>query len=266
MKSTKFKLTFLLAGLFLMLNGATTGASASGSAQDALTPGQILDLSARTYASLSSYSDQGQIVSAVDGVTTVTAFVTRLARPNMFIFAWQRSSATSYATDLAGPEAVYSFGMGDFLEAGNGPQDEQSPDIALDLASSYTSGASVTIPMIFFNLATRNELDESFGEIRLPDAKVGAIDCYVLTKTSQGRTKTLWIGRKDFLIHQVQTVVSAQAMQAAMAKTTNESPEVSTLLQQSVSTQTIARIVLGQAFSRSDFLPNISHFGSPYDE
>jgi hypothetical protein len=199
-------------------------------------------------------------------VTTTTSFITRLARPNMFIFAWQRSGTTSYATDLAAQAAVYSLGMGDFLEAGNGPEDEQSPDIALDLASSYTSGASVTVPMIFFNLPIRNELDEAFGEIRLPDEKVETIDCYVLTKTSQGRTKTLWIGRKDFLIHQVQTVVSAQAMQAAMARTTNESPEVSTLLQQSVSTQTIAKIVLGQNVSRSDFLPNISHFGSPYAE
>jgi hypothetical protein len=77
----------------------------------------------------------------------------------MFIFAWQRSGTTSYATDLAAQAAVYSLGMGDFLEAGNGPEDEQSPDIALDLASSYTSGASVTVPMIFFNLPIRNELD-----------------------------------------------------------------------------------------------------------
>ncbi len=249
-----------------MLNEATTPSLASGYAQDSLTPAQILKRSARTYASLSSYSDRGQIVSSVDGVTTVTSFFTRLARPNRFIFSWHRRETTAYATDLEAPKAVYSLGAGDFLEAGNGPQDEQSPDIALDLASSYTCGGSVTIPMIFFNLPIRNDLGDTFGETRLPDEKVGAIDCYVLTKSSEGRTKTLWIGKQDFLIHQVQTVVSAQAMQAAMARTTNESPEVSTVLQQSVSTQTIAKIVLGQNFSRTDFLPNISHFGSPYAE
>ena len=234
---------------------------------DHLTAGEILNLSAQHYAALSTYSDQGQVVTTIDGMVSTTTFITHLARPGCFLVEWQRTRRTSTTSTTSNTRAVFSLGAGDFLETGQGPQDEFNPDIALEMASPFSGGASVTIPMTFFQMSAGDELDGTgFGENRLPDEKVGKIDCFVLTSKRQDRTKTLWIGRKDFLIHQVQTVVGAQTIWDDMAHVTNESSESSTLLQQWTSTETITNIVVNQTLSRSDFSPNIPHFADSYSE
>jgi hypothetical protein len=136
-------------------------------------------------------------------------------------------------------------------------------DIALAKAAAFSSGAAVTIPMAFFSMQSEDELGSLvFGESRQTDGKVGNVDCYVFTRESQGQTKTLWIGKQDFLIHQLRTVTSAEAMQA-VAKW---DPEIMSDLHGFTLTETHTNIVVNKQFLRSDFIPSMPHFAPSNDE
>ena len=45
-----------------------------------------------------------------------------------------------------------------------------------------------------------------------PDEKIDGVDCYVLTQTKAGRTKTMWIGKQDFLIRQIESIRLANTL------------------------------------------------------
>jgi hypothetical protein len=267
MKYRRLKLAF---GIWLttVMAGITISTGlASEATNDNLSADQIFKKAAEAYASLTSYSDQGRIVTTVDGSTKITSFLTRLARPNFYLVEWQQGGDVSYFGQAAGAQAAWFSGAGDFLETGNGPQNEGGTEIALDLASAFSDGASATIPMVFFNLPLGRDFGGSlFEEHQQPDEKIGKIDCYVFSSELQGKTRTLWIGKQDFLIHQVRTVLSAEAMQAAVAQIPNETPQMAALLHEFTSTETHTNIFLNQSFSRSDFIPAIPHFAPPVDD
>jgi hypothetical protein len=74
----------------------------------------------------------------------------------------------------------------------------------------------------------------------------------------KGRTRTLWIGRTDFLIHQVKTVTSAEALKTALAEAAKSHPEIAapplvSALQGITSIETHANIILNQKSSPADF-------------
>ena len=87
---------------------------------------------------------------------------------------------------------------------------------------------------------------------------MGDVDCYVFTNDSKGWTRTLWIGKQDFLIHQVRTVTSAEAMKAAMAEAAKRNPEIAARMPKieysgNTSTETHEHIVVNPKFSPADF-------------
>src|SRR6267142_2833326 len=127
-----------------------SGATASDAAGDDLAPGEIIRKTQETYASLASYSDEGQIVATMDGTTNTITFTIRLARTNFYRVQWEQNSETSFPPDSARVQAVWSSGAYHFLEMGYGPHDEVSRDIALTEAADLSGGAAVTIPRIFF--------------------------------------------------------------------------------------------------------------------
>ena len=93
-----------------------------------------------------------------------------------------------------------------------------------------------------------------------PDAKVGDVVCYVFTSELKGRTTTLYFGKQDFLIHQVRTVTSNDAVKETLAKAATRHPEIVLSVPQSassgiISTETHENIVLDQKFSPADFVP-----------
>jgi hypothetical protein len=144
---------------------------------------------------------------------------------------------------------------------------ERNLNVALDEAAPSSGGASANIPVMFFAIESGNELERSvYDENQQQDDNVGSVDSYVFTRESQGLTKTLWIGKKDFLVHQVRTVISTEAMQAAMAKLTQERPRKIAFLQNLTSTETHTNIVVNKQYSRSEFIPSIEHFASSYKE
>jgi hypothetical protein len=271
MKYTKFKSAPGIGLAIILAGGAAAPVLAGDPTGGQLSTSQIFEKARQNYAALNTYSDQGQIVTTVNGTTTVTPFVIRLARPNFYLVEWQKDNGLSYTTPNTTAQMFWSSGAGDLLETGYGAQNEESRDIALDEASSFSGGASTTIPMTFFNTPSDSGLNEgldssTFGERRQPDEKVGTVDCYVFSSESQGRTKTLWIGQQDFLIHRVRTVISPETAQADMAQVTEERPQMAAFLHDFTSTETHTNIVVNQPFKKSDFIPEVAYFALPYEE
>jgi outer membrane lipoprotein-sorting protein len=253
MTCVKIKLAFGISAAIMLTSGATTVALSNDAAGNDLSPDEIFKKAQENYASLTSYGDEGKIITNMGGTTVTTSFTIRLARTNFYYIEWEQNSESSYSTKYTSFQAVWSSGAGNFLETGCGPKDENSRDIALEKAAAHSAGAAATIPMTFFNTRWGDELGGSvFSENRNPDEKLGNIDCYVFARESQGQTKTIWIGKQDFLIHQVQTITSAEAMQA-VAKW---DPEIISDLHGFTSTETHTNIVVNKQFLRSDFVPS----------
>jgi hypothetical protein len=151
---------------------------------------------------------------------------------------------------------VWSAGDGDLIILGNRPaRKEANKESALSSATGVSGSAAATIPGTFFRMNWGNQLGGSTAnEKQQADEKVGDVDCYVFTGELKGRTRTLWFGKKDFLIHQVRTVTSAEAMKAALeqaAKVTGVRPQLAP--QGITSTETHVNIVVNKQFSPSDF-------------
>jgi outer membrane lipoprotein-sorting protein len=253
MTYAKVKVAFGISAAIMLASGATTMILASEAAGDNLSPDEIFKKAQENYASLTSYSDEGKTVATMGDATTITTFTIRLARTNFYQIEWEQDSESSCSTNYTDIQAVWSSGAGNFLEKGLGAQRQESRDIALAKAAEISSGAAGTIPRTFFNMERGNQLGGSgFDERRQTDEQAGGVNCYVLSKESQGRTKTLWIGKRDFLIHQVRTVTSAEAMQAAA----KWDPEIISDLHGFTSTETHTNIVVNIQFLRSDFVPS----------
>jgi len=95
---------------------------------------------------------------------------------------------------------------------------------------------------------------------RKADEKIGNVDCYVLTQNiSEGTTKTLWIGKQDFLIHQIENDTSAESFKAALEAAAKKFPETKPAIGGASgdikSVETHENISINQNFSASDFSP-----------
>jgi outer membrane lipoprotein-sorting protein len=205
---------------------------------------QVFKKVKENYASMTTYSDEGNVVITIND-TKVIHFSTRLARTNFYLIEWQRVQESACLTSTKG-QAVWSSGAGDFLQTDAGEQFQDSRNIALAHASAYVGGATMTVPKVFFNLQVENQSvdDLVFSMKRQANETVGDINCYVFTRGAMGATNTLWIGKEDFLIHQVQTVAQMKSMHAFTF------------------TETHTNIVLNQKLLQTDFIPSFPLFES----
>jgi outer membrane lipoprotein-sorting protein len=261
MAYAKRKLALDISVAVILMGGATTVVLSSDLARETLPPVDIIKRAQAKYASLTNYSDEGTSIATIDGATITTSFTIRLARTNLYRIEWQQNNESSFSTIKTKPQAVWSAGEGDFLELGSGAISQVSLEMALAGATGISGGAAATIPGIFFKLNWGNQFGDSvWSEKQQADEKVGDVDCYVFTSDSKGPTRTLWIGKQDFLIHQVRTVTSAEAMKTVLAEAEKRNPEKSALLhrfepQDSIATETHGNIVVNQQFSNRDFVP-----------
>ena len=230
MTYAKLKLAIGITAGILLAGGAVTVAVSQTGSGDKPTAQDIAGKSRDAYAVLSSYSDSGTVVSEIAGQNVTTTFNTRLQRPNLYRIDW---------TQTAGPYTskgvVWSDGSGDnlqitapdFLTVAAGQKKNDKPQkmpnmkTALALAKPLSGFAASTIPGTFFN--------QNLGDFAAPaasgryplkkekDAKVGDVDCYVVSSEMINLSKVpdigkpgtastmLWIGKRDFLIHQSRT-------------------------------------------------------------
>jgi len=239
----------------LLAGGAATVAISQTTGGGKKTSGEAtLQKSRDAYAALTSYSDSGKSVVAFKGTTIslVHTFTTKLARPNLYRIEWEQRSG-KYSN---GKQCVWSEGKGDFLKALGKVEPEASMENGLIDATSRPGNSTITIPGAFFKLNSGNSLGASAAnETQQADEKVGDADCHVFTSALNGRTRTIWIGKKDFLIHQARIVTSeidrltkATFVQAQLsAGAPKIEPTAITI------TETHENIVVNQKFSPSDF-------------
>lgn len=244
-----------LTAALLLAASAGRAALAGDAVADNLRPADILKKSLAQYAALNNYSDDGKTVSFL-GDTSVAPcnYTIKMARPSLYRIAWDQDSGFF---DQKG--AVWSAGAGNFLKMGNTVQKEADLSMALSSAAGISGGAAASIPGAFFNVVWGNPLGvPPLSEKRLSDARVDSVDCFVLARDLQGTTTTLWIGKTDFLIHQVQRVTSADAVKARLAEAAKRDPKLAaslpaTAAQAITSTEIHTHIVVNQKLSPADF-------------
>lgn len=200
---------------------------------DELTASQITAKTRAAYAALASYSDSGTAVSEISGQNLTLTFTTRLARPNLYRFDWAQGTVKGF---------VWSQGNGDFLQVDAGspvnpeamaalsvsgikndsnPQKMKDMRTALGRAAGLSYSAACTIPGAFFkqncgDVFVDPAISGQYPLKKEKDETVGQVDCYVVS-TEMDLSKvpaagkpgtesaTLWIGKKDFLVHQTRT-------------------------------------------------------------
>jgi hypothetical protein len=254
MRTSTTRLILGIGMIALPLCGGDATAS-SGTASDVLTAGQIYEKMLEHYASLPSYSDQGSIVTTMDGLVVTSGFATRLARPGFYRIEWEQNS-----TDNTGIQGAWSAGQGDFVQMmGSGLRRLDNRNVAFGDVVASSGGALATVPRMFFEAQVSSE--RMMALERLPDIKVGNIECFELTGQSpSGQIKTFWIGKRDFLIRQIQTEVNREGMQAAWTEITGGRLEPSVKLHGFISTTTYTNIVINTQFSQADFYPSFPVF------
>ena len=142
----KMTLAFVAAVATLIEGGMPAFAISQITTGEELSPNKIFQKVQNVYASLSSYSDEGKIVGTVNGVTLITTFTIKLARPNFYRIEWKQQ--TPFA-NLGG--VVWSAGDGDFMVSGNlVARKEANQKMALANATGVSGGAAATIGLNIF--------------------------------------------------------------------------------------------------------------------
>jgi outer membrane lipoprotein-sorting protein len=214
-------------GVAAFLAGCSQSSDTSGGG-DKVTAEEIAGKSRDAYAALSSYSDSGRVVSEMAGQNNTLTFNTRLQRPNLYRIDWTRGTGLKGVLFGSDKGVVWSDGSGDYFqttavgqEKYAKPQKMQNMKQALTQATGLSWSAASSIPGAFFNQDLGDVFVAPVASGRYPlqkekDARVGDVDCYVVSsvidfskipdKGKPGTASTmLWIGKRDFLIHQSRT-------------------------------------------------------------
>jgi RNA polymerase sigma factor (sigma-70 family) len=245
------------AGILLAGGAVTVAIAQNVGGTDGLTAQEIANKSAAAYAALTSYSDEGKTVSSI-GTTTVAPhqFTIKLARPDLYRVEWGQKIGFY---DQKG--TAWCAGAGDFMAMGNSTNHCSDKESALSGATGISGGAAASIPGTFFKMNWGNQFGAAMkSATRIADEKIGDTDCYVLTDAKGGRTKTLWIGKQDFLIRQVENDTSAAQMKALLDQQAQQNPQMNNVLKmaptgESKSIETHSNIIVNQTLTPADFAP-----------
>ena len=214
----------------LLAGGAATVAISQSGTDDEWTPQEIAKQSQDAYAALSSYSDSGTVMAERGGANIKTVFNIRLQRPNLYRIDWTQTGGSYTSKGV-----VWSDGSGDFFvmetagqEKNAQPEKMENMQMALASATGVSSSAAATIPRIFFKQNRGDVLSLAvLGRTRLKkesDAQAGGVDCFVVSSvldpvkmpnnmgTAGTTTTTLWIGKRDHLIHQTRISVEGMSL------------------------------------------------------
>src|ERR1039458_8123735 len=208
---TWIKLKFALgAGVAALLAGGVfTIALAQSNSVDNLPPKEIVKKALVKYASLTSYRDTGKYISVRNSKTNIiSTFNVHLARTNLYRIEWEATLFPAVPTK----GAVWSAGDGDFSMFGETSfgipgRYEKMPDMKSALRPAGVAGWGAA--NAFFDLGGSLKVLALGGRInveRQKDEKIGNVDCYVIAGTENHLTRTVWIGKQDFLTHQSQTI------------------------------------------------------------
>jgi hypothetical protein len=265
MRPSKFKLILGIGMMTVLLWGRAGADPSKVSSNDTLTAGQIFETVRENYASLSSYSDQGRILTTMDSTVMATDFATRLGRPGLYRIEWDQYSEadTGVNTNLQG---AWCCGVGDYAQTGWAVRKQYDRGTAFANLTTSSAGAVVDIPRFFFGMQDYGAFasEKIIGLERLADDKIGKLDCYQLAGQSvSGETKTFWIGKQDLLIHQIRTEVSTNLMRAAWSGTVVAGLNAAANYYGFSSIQTYTNIVVDKPYLRADFAPTLPLYQVP---
>jgi RNA polymerase sigma factor (sigma-70 family) len=190
-----------------------------------LSSAQILKKAQETYASLSSYSDTGKIISETVDYSLTNSFSIRLARPNLYRIEW-------------GDGICWSLDDTNYIHMNGMPvREESNPRDAIS-QSSVLAVPAAFLGKIYSEINWGDNLAffaSSPEVVRLADEKIKNDEYYVFDVKGEP-TIYLWIGKTDFLIHQIKTFGKNAAGKEFTFIETHES------------------IATNQPFSKDDFL------------
>ena len=302
---TKAKTALVAGAAVILAIGTTTVIVKKTVGSSNMTAQRIAQEAQSVYASLSSYSDTGKVVSKMGDQDVTTTFSIKLQRPNLYRVDWTQTSGTDTSKG-----SVWSAGDGDFVMTSVGNDKSGMPERKKDMLEAVASAtgvsgqAAATILTAFFEQnwgdALRVVASGRFQSKKQGDEKVDGVDCYVVSSVidssslpGQGNlpgnrgtvgtaTTTLWIGKRDHLIHQTRTTmegfslptgqISDSAARAALRKQNKAATpeaiaaykaEMAKSIEQAqealksgfVFTQTHENIVLNNEYSVADFAP-----------
>ncbi len=92
---TYIKLTFGISTAVILAGGAMMLALSSKAAGEDISSDEIFKKAQDNYASLTSYSDEGQIVATMGGTTTIFSFTIRLARMSYYQIVWEQNNESA---------------------------------------------------------------------------------------------------------------------------------------------------------------------------
>jgi len=258
MMCLKLKFVAGVGAIALLAGGAATMAISQTSHANSLrglTVQEIVKHSQQAYAALTSYSDEGKTVATVGNTVLTNVFSIKLARPNLYRIQWDQDMHFYAQTGL-----VWSAGNGNFLEmsARKGVETNSTMEDALSSATGISSGAAGSIPGTFFDSHWGNKLGASLLSAKqMPNEAIGGVDCYVLTHSKKaGNSETIWIGKQDFLIRQIENEMSAATLNATLEAQAKKHPEMhlpTTANGNVRSVETHTNVVVNQKFSAADF-------------
>jgi hypothetical protein len=154
-------------------------------------------------------------------------------------------------------KVAWSIGRGDFFNVGDGKKDLGNNQ-PIDLALLGTLGE---VPNTFFDSPALTLLDQRFfeNEKQQADERIGDVNCYVFCRDIQGGTRTLWIGKVDFLIHQIRREENVKEEQAQLDDLAKKYPQIANLSGHTIirpnntTIETHTNIVLNQKFLPANF-------------
>ena len=256
----KLKFAVGLGAIALVVGGAATVAVSQTHNSTGPSAQEIVRRSEQAYAALSSYSDEGSTLTIIASNEVPThSFSIKLARPNFYRIAWQENMGSFGVTGL-----VWSAGNGNFtVMKGTSEKTNPTMESGLNGAMGISGGASGSVPSLFFNL-NMGIAKMLSATTRQPDESLGGVDCYVLSQEKNGRTETVWIGKKDYLLRRVKATTSGKAIKKTMEDQVKKHPKIAPLvnspkLSKELDTGDIqaievhSNIVVNRAFSPADF-------------
>lgn len=239
----------------VLLCGETAISVGTTSAEN-LTALQIYETTLENYASMASYGDQGQVVSTMDAMVMTTRFTTRLAKSGSYRVEWEQYNNPPFSSDNATIQGVWSSGSSDYAQMGWGVQRQANRDVALSRLATSPNGVMVAIPRIFFDGHANGQDDKMIWLDRLADSKVANVECYQLSgEAESGEMKTFWVGKADFLIHQIRVDASTNVMLAAWHTTTRGQLKPAVNIPSFYAIETYTNIEVDKPYSLPDFIP-----------
>lgn len=234
---TKIKITIAASAIALLAAGTATVAivNYSSDGTEAIAR-EILQKTEATYASFSSFQCTGKTVTVMEGTAgtgrdfppeanaaltsmnrQTNEYRIKMARPNLYLIEWE-SKVHANHTNLG---AVWSAGESDLAFMVGKTQKMNDRRSSLSRAAGVSSGATANMPSAFFESGTNNSIIKFADASDLKqenDEKIGGVDCYVLSRSKDLPTTeksmemsgaahlTIWIAKRNGLIHQRQTI------------------------------------------------------------